>query len=90
MGAHPVAIATPMDKELASLSEKISTTYLCYGEMGREKAANQVAQDANAKQLSLAAAATRGTSKGGGLYRNSEWDLPGAVPVKIKKAEAGV
>ncbi|HMC63494.1 MAG TPA: vWA domain-containing protein [Gemmataceae bacterium] len=70
-----VAIATPMDKELASLSEKISTTYLCYGEMGREKAANQVAQDANAKQLSLAAAATRGTSKGGGLYRNSEWDL---------------
>ena len=70
-----VAIATPMDKELAELSGKLNTTYVCYGQMAKEKAANQVAQDANAAKQGQAAVAARTTTKGGGLYRNSDWDL---------------
>jgi hypothetical protein len=76
-----VAIATPQDKKLAELSGKLNTTYVAYGkeQMRREKAVNQAAQDANASKLpgaaGPAAAAARATSKGGGLYRNSDWDL---------------
>ncbi len=69
-----VAIATPFDKELAELSGKLNTTYIAYGREGKEKAANQVAQDANAAKLPGAAPA-RAASKAGGLYRNSSWDL---------------
>ena len=71
-----VAIATPQDKKLAELSGKLNTTYVAYGreQLRREKTANQAAQDANASKLPGAAAA-RATSKGGGLYRNSDWDL---------------
>ena len=41
-------VETPMDKELAELSAKLSTTYLGYGKLAKDKAANQAAQDANA------------------------------------------
>jgi hypothetical protein len=70
-----VAVATPFDKELAELSGKLNTTYLAYGKDGKERAANQTAQDANAIKAGGGAAATRATSKAGGLYRNEAWDL---------------
>jgi hypothetical protein len=70
-----VAIATPQDKELAALSVKLNTTYLAYGHEGKDKASNQVAQDANALRASPQAAAARGVSKATALYRNDSWDL---------------
>jgi hypothetical protein len=70
-----VAVATPFDKQLGELSTKLNGTYLAFGRLADEKARNQQAQDANAAQLSPAAAATRATTKSGALYRNSEWDL---------------
>lgn len=70
-----VAIATPMDKELAELSVKLNTTYVFYGEVGREKMYNQVAQDANAAQAGLSVAAARSATKASGVYRNEMWDL---------------
>jgi len=72
-----VAIATPQDKKLAELSTQLNTTYVAYGkeELRREKALNQTAQDANAAKLAPSVSATRATSKAGGLYRNSDWDL---------------
>ena len=72
-----VAIATPQDKKLAELSTQLNTTYLAYGkdELRREKVLNQTAQDANAAKLAASVSATRATSKAGGLYRNSDWDL---------------
>jgi hypothetical protein len=70
-----VAIATPFDKELGELSTKLNSTYLAFGRFAQVKAANQAAQDVNAAKLSASAAASRATTKGGGLYRNSEWDL---------------
>lgn len=71
-----VAIATPMDKELAELSGKLNDTYVVYG--GREnqlKQQNQVAQDSNATNAGAGVAAARAASKASGLYRNEGWDL---------------
>jgi hypothetical protein len=70
-----VAIATPMDKELEQLSSQLNSTYIVYGKEGKEKAKNQLAQDANALQQGAPVAAARGVSKASGLYRNDSWDL---------------
>src|SRR5262249_24587410 len=67
--------ATPLDKELAELSEKLNTTYVVYGREGKGKAENQRAQDQAVRKLSTAAAASRAGIKGGKLYRNESWDL---------------
>ncbi|MBL8798157.1 MAG: VWA domain-containing protein [Planctomycetia bacterium] len=69
-----VVVNTPFDKELTELSGKMSSTYLAFGKDGREKALNQVAQDANAAKAPGAGAA-RAESKASGLYRNAGWDL---------------
>lgn len=71
---QPVVIHTPFDKELAELSSKLSQTYIAYGALGKERAANQLAQDQNAAKAPGAAAA-RAESKATGLYRNEAWDL---------------
>jgi len=69
-----VAIATPMDKELAVLSTNLNSTYVVYG--GKDnamKAENQVAQDSNATGAGVAA--TRAQAKASALYRCDVWDL---------------
>jgi hypothetical protein len=70
-----VAIATPMDKELADLSAKINKTYVCYGMVAKDKQANQAAQDANALKNAPAAAAGRALSKANGAYTCADWDI---------------
>jgi Mg-chelatase subunit ChlD len=70
-----VSIATPMDKELAELSGKLNTTYVGYGALAKERAANQQLQDSNAGKIAPGAAPDRALSKAQGLYKNSEWDL---------------
>ena len=76
MNRGTVAIAAPQDKKLAELSGKLNSTYVAYGraEQRKAKAENQTAQDANAAKAPGAAPA-RAISKGGALYRNSDWDL---------------
>jgi len=71
-----VAIAAPQDKKLQELSAKINTTYVAYGksDVRQFKAQNQAAQDLNAAKAPGAGAA-RAATKGGGLYRNSDWDV---------------
>src|SRR5262245_54123246 len=71
-----VAIAAPQDKKLQELSAKLNTTYVAYGkaEVRQGRAENQKAQDANAARAPGAGAA-RAATKGGGLYRNSDWDI---------------
>lgn len=71
-----VAVVTPHDKKLEELSAKINKTYVAYGkqEVREGKAQLQAAQDSNAAKAP-GAAAGRAISKGGALYRNSEWDL---------------
>ncbi len=70
-----VAINTPMDEELNRLSGELNKTYVSYGRKGKEKAANQMAQDKNAQSVGGMAAASRAAAKSSGLYRNEEWDL---------------
>jgi hypothetical protein len=77
-----VAIATPMDAELARLSAQLSSTYVGYGRAGREKAANQMAQDANASSAGISAAASRAVGKTSAVYRNDDWDLVDAKKAK--------
>jgi hypothetical protein len=76
MNKGTVAVATPHDKPLAELSNKLNSTYVAYGrrDVREQKAQNQTAQDSNASKLP-GAAATRAIAKGGAHYRNSDWDL---------------
>jgi hypothetical protein len=76
-----VVVKTEFDEQIVKLGEELNTTYLAYGKDGRERAANQLAQDKNAANApggaaaGLAAAVGRAESKAGALYRNSTWDL---------------
>jgi hypothetical protein len=87
-----VAVATPLDRELADLSTKLNGTYCFVGKDGKALAENQARQDANALQLGQAAAAGRATSKAGVLYRFGTQDLvermqrDGAFDVKKVRA----
>ena len=69
------AIATPMDAELAKLSDALNDTYVAYGKAAAEKKANQVAQDKNARSLGTSAAAGRAHAKASAMYFAPEWDL---------------
>ncbi len=69
---------TPMDKELAELSEKLNDTYLAYGTVKarRYHADNQAAQDKNAAVSGKHVAAARAKSKASKIaYRNTSWDM---------------
>ncbi|MDB4968184.1 MAG: von Willebrand factor type domain protein [Myxococcales bacterium] len=70
-----VAIATPMDSELAKLSNELNKTYVGYGMVAKEKAANQASMDGAAGSAGAPVAASRAAAKASVLYRNDEWDL---------------
>jgi hypothetical protein len=70
-----ITISTPFDDELVTLSAAINTTYVAYGARGEWASANQQEQDVNAATLGTAVAAQRCATKGGGLYKNDQWDL---------------
>jgi von Willebrand factor type A domain len=70
-----VAVNAPQDKEINELGAKLNQTYVRYGKEGDTKAENQRLQDANAAKQSAGVAAARNVTKGGGLYRNDDWDL---------------
>jgi hypothetical protein len=84
---HRVAIATPMDADLTRLSGELNKTYVGYGAGGDAAAANQKAQDENAKSMGSSASAGRAAAKGSKLYDNSRWDLVDAA-AKDKKVVA--
>jgi von Willebrand factor type A domain len=70
-----VAIATPMDGELAKLSNELNKTYVGYGVVAKEKAAKQASMDSAAGSAGAPVAASRAAAKASSLYRNDEWDL---------------
>ena len=75
-----VVIKTPHDEQLLKLGEKLNTTYVAYGKEGKEKHANQAAQDANALKAprgggAPTAALDRTATKAMSVYCNTEWDL---------------
>ncbi len=84
-------VPAPQDAEIMRLSSCLNKTYLGYGAQRREKALNQVAQDANAEAAAPAAAVSRALTKSSSNYDNSKWDLVDAVqkdkldPASVKK-----
>ena len=70
-----VAINTPMDGELAKLSNELNKTYVGYGAVAKEKAHNQAAMDTASGAAGAPVAASRAAAKASTLYRNDEWDL---------------
>jgi hypothetical protein len=83
-----VAIATPMDAELARLSGELNQTYVGYGPAAATHAAQQAAMDRSAGGAGAPVAASRAAAKASALYRNDEWDLVDArASKKLKVAE---
>lgn len=78
-GLGALAIATPFDASLATLSTELNDTYLAYGTQGAWGLNNQVVQDSNVAGLNSEAAATRAHCKANGLYNCASWDLVDAV-----------
>ena len=72
-------IASPYDDDILNLNQKLNSTYLAYGSVGKQKIALQAEQDSNAKKYSEANAVSRTVSKSSHLYKNSTWDLVDAA-----------
>lgn len=85
-----VAVKTEYDDQILKLSEELNKTYVAYGKEGKDRRANQAAQDSNALKAAPTGAAgpggapapgapvaalERASSKASALYRNSTWDL---------------
>lgn len=68
-------IDTPYDDRISDCNSRLNATYLSYGQMGRERYANQQAQDANALKFSKSNHAERAVSKSSAMYDNRSWDL---------------
>lgn len=77
-----VASATPFDKELAELGQKLPSTYLFYGAQKAEKEALQREQTTNAAKLSAGAAAAQATFRSSALYSNANFDLVDTLKAK--------
>ena len=77
-----VVVKTEFDDEILKLNAALNKTYVAYGKEGKDRAENQLAQDANAAKAAPAgpgtapaAALARAQSKAGELYKNTAWDL---------------
>jgi hypothetical protein len=68
-------VDAPQDAQLAQLSNDLNKTYVAYGKMGDEGAANQAMQDRNARGMSASSGSTRAVAKASVAYDNARWDL---------------
>jgi hypothetical protein len=78
-----VEIETPLDDQIAKLSEELNGTYIAYGAGGAESARRQSAMDSSSRKLGVANATTRARTKASAYYSNAGWDL---VDAKEQKA----
>ncbi|MEJ7611521.1 MAG: vWA domain-containing protein [Ferruginibacter sp.] len=73
-------IPTPYDNQMFSLNEKLNSTYIAYGNAGKEKMHLQAEMDSKNYALSKSAAADRVSVKGqSNIYKNDSWDLVDAT-----------
>lgn len=70
-----VHIATPYDKIIIELNEKLNKTYIRYGHSGKQKKELQSSQDKNAYEMEEAVIVSRAVSKSTSTYNNASWDL---------------
>jgi len=74
-----VHIIAPQDKRIAELNSKLNTTYIPYGQQGKEKSRRQKAQDSNSAKISAGLLSKRAITKSSSYYKNSKWDLVDAL-----------
>jgi len=74
-----VYIPSPYDDRITKLNSLLNETYIPYGHKGRQKKANQSAQDANAMSYGAANTVQRAVSKSSRVYKNKSWDLVDAA-----------
>jgi hypothetical protein len=76
-----VQIRCPQDEIIIKLNAELNKTYLWYGAapVRQRYAANQMAQDANASELSIAVGADRAAAKATDAYCNTSRDLVDAM-----------
>jgi hypothetical protein len=73
---RPVEFETPYDEELMTLNEELNSTYVYYGNAGRNRAFTQKDMDSKNKSMSKSAYVKRIEAKSNkAIYNNSEWDL---------------
>lgn len=77
-----VFIPSPYDDRITELNEKLNETYIAYGAAGKQKVANQKAQDKNSYRYGKANAVKRTVSKSSHVYKNQSWDLVDASKEK--------
>ncbi len=77
-----ITVKTPYDAEISKLGGEINATYMAFGSLGKQRQANQLAQDSNAAGCGDDVVAARAQMKGGRLYRNSSWDMVDAFAEK--------
>ena len=82
-----VHIDAPQDKEITRLGAELNDTYIPYGSRGAAGAANQSAQDTNAKASSPSSEAERAVTKASANYWNDSWDLVDALRKGTVKLE---
>ena len=81
-----VSIDAPQDKEIAKLNGAFNDTFITFGDLGAESKLRQLAQDANAANLSA-----RARTKASVNYSNARWDLVDACKdMKFKLEEVKV
>src|SRR5262249_33477697 len=77
-------VKTELDEKILKLGEDLNKTYVAYGKEGKDKQANQLAQDANA-----AKAAGGGGAKGGGKGGFGGAAAPPAAAIARSVTKAG-
>jgi hypothetical protein len=70
-----VTIATPFDKDIAALADKVNATYVPYTVEGGAKALQQKLATENSKELGPVNLAARVVTQNSAIYRNAAWDL---------------
>jgi hypothetical protein len=71
-----INIQTPYDKQLVLLNTSLNKTYIPFGALGKERAENQMAQDANSSAVGGSVnMAYRAQAKASAQYNNRSWDM---------------
>lgn len=70
-----IYIPTPYDDKIATMNDRLNSTYVYYGKSGAYKKEQQAVQDRNAESYGQANKVERTVSKSSHAYKNSSWDM---------------
>ncbi|MEA3490739.1 MAG: vWA domain-containing protein [Campylobacterota bacterium] len=69
-----VHIPTPQDSQIIILNNQLNSTYIGYGQRGKEKKQRQLKEDEKSKNLSIGSYVSRTVSKSSRQYKTESWD----------------